>query len=56
MNATILPFPTPKPSPVRQVKLEGEYVEDDLPPELFDPEEDEGELAAYAHIAGTWND
>jgi hypothetical protein len=55
MNAQIIPFPAPKPTPVRQVSIDGEYFEDDIP-ELFDIDEDFGELAIYAHIADTWND
>jgi len=56
MNAQIIPFPTPKPvSPVRQVSIDGEYFEDDIP-ELFDADEDFGELELYLHIADTWND
>ncbi|ESQ84835.1 hypothetical protein AEAC466_07190 [Asticcacaulis sp. AC466] len=56
MNATSLPFSAPKPSTVRQFNVDGESFEEDLPPELFDPEEDLDELATYAHIADTWND
>jgi len=56
MNAHIIPFPAPKPAPMRQVSIDGEYFEDDLPPELFDPEADEDELVPYIHIADTWND
>jgi len=61
MNAQIIPFPTSKPSPaanltpIRQVSIDGEYFEDDIP-ELFDADEDFGELEAYLHIADTWND
>ncbi|MCR6659444.1 MAG: hypothetical protein NVV72_08880 [Asticcacaulis sp.] len=55
MNAQIIPFPAPKPAPIRQVSIDGEYFEDDIP-ELFDIDEDFGELAIYAHIADTWND
>jgi hypothetical protein len=56
MNAQIIPFPASKPAtPMRQVSIGGEYFEDDIP-ELFDAEEDFGELELYMHIADTWND
>ncbi len=55
MNAQIIPFPVPKAVPIRQVSIDGEYFEDDIP-ELFDADEDFDELTIYAHIADTWND
>ena len=61
MNAQIIPFPAPKPAPgpdltpMRQVSIDGEYFEDEIP-ELFDADEDFGELETYIHIADTWND
>ena len=55
MSARIIPFPAPQTAPVRQVSIDGEYFEDDIP-ELFDAEADFGELATYIHIADTWND
>jgi hypothetical protein len=54
MNAQIIPFLAPKSPPVRQVSIDGEYFEDDIP-ELFDADEDLGELDLYLHIADTWN-
>lgn len=55
MNAQIIPFPRVKQISTRQVSIDGEYFEDDIP-ELFDADEDLGELEAYLHIADTWND
>jgi hypothetical protein len=61
MNAQIIPFPAPKPAsdpgqtPMRQVSIDGEYFEDDIP-ELFDSDEETGDLEIYIHIADTWND
>ncbi len=54
MASQIIPFPSPayKPAPVsRQVSLDGEYFDDDLPPELFDSEEEVEELSIYIHMA-----
>ncbi len=56
MNAQIIPFPAAKPIPVRQVSIDGEYFEDDVPPALFDADEDDAELAMYVNIADSWND
>ena len=56
MNAQIIPFLAPKPLPVRQVSLDGEYFEDDVPPVLFDADEDDVELARYVSIAASWNE
>lgn len=56
-QAQIIPFPSPVP--VRrepQITIDGEFYEDDLPPELFDVEEDREELALYVQIADHWND
>jgi hypothetical protein len=55
MNAQIIPFPASKPAPVRQISIDSEYFEDEIP-ELFDADEDFGELMTYVHIADTWND
>lgn len=55
MNAQIIPFHTPKPSPARQVSLEDTYFADEFP-ELFDADEDLGELETYVQIADTWDD
>ncbi len=50
-------FPTPRPAPghrpdyIHQVRYDGDFYEDELPPELFDPHEDDEELAAFYHIA-----
>ena len=68
--AQIIPFPArrgPRPARARtsnlnwpnpgwQVSIDGEFAEDDLPPELFDADEDREELALYAHIADQWAD
>jgi hypothetical protein len=55
MNAQIIPFPASKPAPVRQISIDGEYFEDEIP-ELFDADEDFDALTIYAHIADTWAD
>jgi hypothetical protein len=60
MNAQIIPFPA-RPMPairqtvIRQISIDGEFFEDEIP-ELFDADEDFGELITYVHIADTWND
>ncbi len=52
MNAQVVPFPARcAPAPVRQVSLDGEYFVDELPPELFDEDEDREDLVTYIHIA-----
>ncbi len=47
------PFPTPAPTPnyVHQIGYDGEFYDDEVPPELFDPDEDLEELAIFVHIA-----
>ncbi len=47
------PYPAPghKPDYTHQVRYDGEFYEEDLPPELFDPQEDDEELAVFHHIA-----
>ena len=47
------PYPVPghKPDYAHQVRYDGEFYEEDLPPELFDPQEDDEELSAFHHIA-----
>ena len=50
-------FPTPHPVPghkpdyTHQVRYDGEFYEDELPPELFDPQDDDEELVVFQHIA-----
>ncbi|MDI7775646.1 hypothetical protein [Asticcacaulis sp. EMRT-3] len=69
MQAQIIPFPQiisgPKhaprgEAPIRQVSIDGEYFEDDLPPVLFDAEEEREDLAyelgVYVQMADHWND
>lgn len=52
MHAQVVPFPTHRqPTPLRQSSLDGEYYEDDLPPELFDEDEDREDLVTYIQIA-----
>ncbi len=34
-----------------QISIDGEFVEDDMPPLLFDPDEDLSELDMYVQIA-----
>lgn len=47
------PHPTPahKPDYTHQVRYDGEFYEEDLPPELFDRQEDDEELAVFQHMA-----
>lgn len=53
-----MPFPTPRPAPgqkpdyAHQVRYDGEFYEEELPPELFDPQEDDEELAVFQYVAG----
>jgi len=59
-QAQIIPFPrAPRPQPL-QVTIDGEFSDDEMPPELFpelfDADEDREELALYVHIADQWND
>ncbi|HEX7800195.1 MAG TPA: hypothetical protein VF402_07580 [Asticcacaulis sp.] len=63
--AQIIPFPARRAQrPARaqnadlnwRVSIDGEFSEDDLPPELFDADEDREALALYAHIADQWAD
>jgi hypothetical protein len=57
--AQIIPFPRAKrPTPGSwRVTIDGEYSDDDvLPPEMFDDEDDNEELAVYVQIADRWPD
>ncbi|MBP2159230.1 MULTISPECIES: hypothetical protein [Asticcacaulis] len=45
------PIPGHKPDYTHQVRYDGEFYEEELPPELFDPQEDDEELAVFHHIA-----
>lgn len=47
------PYPVPdrKPDYAHQVRYDGDFYDDDLPPELFDPQEENEELAVYQYIA-----
>lgn len=63
MASQIIPFPTssirsgPAPSAFpRQISIDGEYFDDDLPPELFDDGEELDELAVYVHMAEAAHD
>jgi len=49
MNQDI-PFSVRKPQPIRQVSIDGEYFDDDVPPLLFDEDEDREALVLYARI------
>lgn len=52
MPAQVVSFPPPSfRPPVRQVSIDGEFADDEMPPELFDRDEDFEELAFYAHLA-----
>jgi len=46
----VIPFPVRKPQPIRQVSIDGEYFDDDVPPVLFDEDEDLEEITLYARI------
>lgn len=56
--AQIIPFPRAKrPTPPQwQVTIDGEYSDDVLPPEMFDDDDDNEELAVYVQIADRWPD
>ncbi len=47
------PYPVPdrKPDYAHQVRYDGDFYDDDLPPELFDQQEDQDELAIFKTIA-----
>ncbi|WP_157138904.1 hypothetical protein [Asticcacaulis biprosthecium] len=52
MNAHVAPFPTRRPSPpIHQSTIDGDVYDEDLPPELFDEDEDREDLVTYLHIA-----
>ncbi|ESQ77734.1 hypothetical protein [Asticcacaulis sp. AC402] len=52
MHVHIAPYPTrQQPAPIGQPSLDGEIYDDDLPPELFDEDEDREDLVTYIHIA-----
>ena len=52
MNAYIAPFPPKRPaSAFHRPTGEVATYDDDLPPELFDEEEDREDLNQYVHIA-----
>lgn len=50
MASQVIPFPAHRPAPIRYVSIDGEYFDDDLPPEL-DGDDDREELSHYAHLA-----
>ncbi len=58
MNAVVIPFPGPKTAGqlVRYVTVDGEFSDDELPPELFDRGEDLSEMSLYVTLADHWND
>lgn len=52
--ATAIPYaPTPRPRPMAPIRSEydSDFYSDELPPELFDGDEDREELAMYLDIA-----
>lgn len=53
MTSQIIPFPhtTSRPPANRQLTIDGEFYDDDVPPELFDRDEDIEELSIYVHMA-----
>lgn len=54
MASQVIPFPHPasRPAPIgRQISIDGEFYDDDVPPELFDRDEDIEELSFYVHMA-----
>ena len=59
MTSQLIPFPGPASRHVpmsRQVSIDGEYFDDDLPPELFDTDEDKEDLGIYIHMAEAVHD
>ncbi len=47
------PFPTPARNSngsLNQTQVDGEFYDDELPPELFDREEDMEDLQAFMHV------
>ena len=55
----ISPSPVPFPAPSRNSngslnppRIDGEFYDDELPPELFDREEDMEDLQAFMHVTG----
>ncbi len=58
-----MPQPAPFPAPARhsngsinQTLIDGEFYEDELPPELFDREEDMEDLQAFMHATSIPDD
>lgn len=52
MRAQVIPFPAHRaPAPFRQSGFDGNFYDDELPPELFDEDEDREDLNLYVHIA-----
>ena len=48
------PFPAPSRNSngsLNQNQVDGEFYDDELPPELFDREEDMEDLQAFMHVA-----
>jgi len=55
----IPPFPAPARNSngsVNDSQVEGEFYDDELPPELFDREEDMEDLQAFMHVAPVLDD
>jgi len=54
MPSQVIPFPSSPSRPAsigRQISIDGEFYDDDVPPELFDRDEDIEELSFYVHMA-----
>lgn len=49
--SSLYPVPDRKPDYAHQVRYDGDFYDDDLPPELFDSQEDQDELAVFKTIA-----
>ncbi len=57
------PFPSPFPAPARHSngslnppQIDGDFYDDELPPELFDREEDLEDLQAFMHVTAVPDD
>ncbi|MGZ3304498.1 MAG: hypothetical protein ACXU8U_01450 [Asticcacaulis sp.] len=59
MQPTITPFSAParhSNGSLRQTTFDGEFYDDDLPPELYDEDEDMEDLQAFVHAAAMSGD
>lgn len=54
-NAPLVPHPRAQ-APSRYPSFDGAYDTDEVPPELYDEDEDRDDLTTYIHIAESYRD